>query len=149
MVTLDEILAMQADINKNIRKLNSGGCIHFAYYCSKALKTADIPHKILFCNQYPVSIKYDSFSSVSHVLVHIIGLGYIDGYDFYDTKRDYLDRWYDEKYASSYSLSIRKLDNFRNNYRWNPQYKVRQNLKLERIINKHINGKRRNLHKGE
>lgn len=149
MITKELIYNMQAEIEKKIHCLNNGGCIHFAYYFSKALKLANVPHKIVLANQEPIDVRYEYFESVSHVMVYIPEIGYIDGYELFPTKRSYFDLWDDERYKRHLHLSNKKLNNLRNNYRWNPMYSRDQNMKLEKIIQKHINGTRRHIRKKE
>jgi len=149
MITEETIKEMQSKIRTSIRHLNAGGCIHFAYFFSKALKSQGIGHSIFLCNQEPIDISYDYFESVSHVLVHIPKIGYIDGYDLYSTKKSYLNRYDDEVYHRHYKFSDRKLDKFRNNYRWNPAYSKRQNTKLDKIIKQYICAERRDLCEGK
>jgi len=132
------IETMQVNIKKSIRCLNNGGCIHFAYYFSKALKSANIPYKILLSNGDPIDIRYDFFDPVSHVLVQILGVGYIDGYDFYPEKGDYCDQFEEERYGRHYTMSLIKLNKLRSNYSWNQLYHTSQNTQLEEIINRHV-----------
>lgn len=140
---------MQKDIKKSIALLNNGGCIHFAYYFSMALKKANIEHKIWLSNEDPIDIRYDYFNPVAHVMVFIPEIGYIDGYNLYSTKKSYSSLWSGEKYSNHFKLSSVKLDKLRNNYIWNYCYQKTQNSKLEKIIQKHVNGKGRDLYKGE
>lgn len=147
MVTKEVIFEMQAQIRRSIRCLNNGGCIHFAYYFSAALKTANVPHTIVLTNEDPIDLRYQHFQSVSHVMVHIPEIGYLDGYDYYPTERSYFGTWDIERYRRHVKLSNKKLNNFRNNYTWNPSYSRAQNVQLEKIIRKYINGTRRSIRK--
>jgi hypothetical protein len=147
MITEELVYKMQVDIRKSIHSLNNGGCIHFAYYFSKALKSVNIPHRILLTNQEPIDIRYDYFEPVSHVLVYIPGIGYIDGYELFPTQVSYFDQWSNERYQRHFNLTNKKLNNLRNDYQWNRNYSISQNRRLEKIIQKHINGTREPIHK--
>lgn len=138
MKSRELIETMQVNISKSINYLNNGGCIHFAYYFSKALKSAGIPYKILLTNEEPIDIRYDYFDPVSHVMVQIPGIGYIDGYDFYPEKDNYSDQWMEERYSRHFLLSPIKMNKLRLNYTWNQAYRLSQNDKLEKIINRHV-----------
>lgn len=127
---LNQIKLMQSEIIDNIDNLNSGGCIHFAYYCSKRLTQLKIKHKVLFASfNSKIKYTYDDFESVSHVMVYIPRVGYFDGYKFEkDVKSNY-------KYLKFLDLNLNIL---RNEYPWNDFYNTKQNRKLETIINNYI-----------
>lgn len=116
---LNVINRIQRELSWNLEELNSGGCIHFAYYFSNALSLLDIPHKIFLCNRKEygkVYRTYQDFMSVSHVLVYIDGIGFIDGHkctSLKEVKREYAYR------ISSFKMD---LDRLRREYEWNWMY---------------------------
>ena len=128
------IILMQSDIRENIEYINNGGCIHFAYFFSKALKDLKIPHTVLFFNPGPIYTTYSTFESVSHVMVKIGRVGIIDGLRTYDSSFSY------SKNKKELSLSLNRL---RKEYEWNFLYDTKQNRKLNKIIRKYINDNRR------
>lgn len=60
------INSIQRDIHNNW--INSGGCVHFAYYISKALCERNIKHSILICNQYETCTNWENIGA-SHLIV--------------------------------------------------------------------------------
>lgn len=137
MITTEQVFEMQSEILASINHINNGGCIHFAYFFSRALKAAKIPHKVCFFNYDPISLGYLSFESVSHVMIYIPNIGYIDGYHTYKSRKDYFKK-YDEQYQKIVNISLVKLNYFRRTKSWNHTYPTRQNSLLSKIVNKHV-----------
>lgn len=129
MTLKETIILMQKELRKKVIDLNSGGCIHFAGYFSKALQRKKIPHKV-YCGNYSCSIgrTYSTFDSVSHVVVLIEDIGYIDGYS---TKNN-LD------YTYRAQIKLRNFKRLGFDYEWNNAYDIDQNELVEEIINKYI-----------
>lgn len=137
MITELKVLQMQEEIQMFIKKLNSGGCIHFAYFFSQALRLKHISHKICFMDYEPISLSYQNFDAVSHVMVFIPNIGYIDGYNLYVNKNAYLNH-YNEPFTATVKLSLTKLEIFRTECSWNHAYNKRQNKQLSKIISNHV-----------
>jgi len=141
MITEEQIQELQSTIRVKIINLNSGGCVHFAYYFSKRLKELKIDHSITLVNESyddPISITYKGFQPVMHILVHIPEIGYIDGYSTYNilSKGSFLNGSRSRVFYKKISkISVKKLDYFRQTGAWNPIYNVNQNKSLESIIN--------------
>lgn len=133
------IRELQRQVRNEIEYINSGGCIHFAYYFSKKLTKLGVDHKIYFTDYEPIYLNYDNYQASSHVMVYIPKIGYIDGYELHKTRKT-IGREY---YSVRTKISTKKLDNFRNCYCWNPTYDTDQNKKLESLIEKTDYGKRR------
>lgn len=127
------IKAIQKDIKKHISYVNSGGCVHFAYYSSKRLTELKIKHSITFLDRDNISLSYSKFDSVAHIMVYVPGIGFVDGIR---TQRKPSRRYYRRKTAK---VSLKKLDSFRSEAdNWNPTYNTCQNDLLESIINDHL-----------
>jgi len=133
---IENIINMNDKITKSIKRVNNGGCIHYAYYVSKKLTELQIEHKIVFVNRTPVSLTYSDFFAVVHVLVYIPTIGYIDSDGIY-VRRGQITGGY--RYCKSFKVSLTKLNRLRSEYIWNPRYKTVQNEKLEKLVNKHLN----------
>ena len=130
MTLIDKIKRIQEDIDDQIECINLGGCIHFAYYLSNQLTKLKIQHSILFMDYRPIDLRYGNFASVSHVAVYVPLIGYIDGEDIFHN--------IDKPYKRVQKVSLRKLNNFRNNTTWNDSYDTTQNGILLRLIEKHL-----------
>lgn len=128
----DKILKMQDEIQENIENLNSGGCIHFAKYFSDHLTSLGISHKIFFGNYWRREvISLDPFTPVSHVMVYINNIGYVDGYKIL--------KYAKLKYRSNKLVEMRLQDKEILSHRdWNNRYQKYQNKLLQQIIKKHI-----------
>ena len=109
----ERIILIQNELNSKVYSLNSGGCIHFAYYLCSALETLGIPHKPYFCDWYDLGTTYSTFSSCDHVMVYIPGIGYVDGHKTREDLSEY-------RRKRNIKLNLHKL---RTNYSWNPYYK--------------------------
>lgn len=132
MLTVDKLRAMQEDIMHDIYAINSGGCVHFAYYFSKKLREHNISHKIFLTNVWnKINTTYETLESISHVSVYIPEIGYVDGEDTFSCLNA-------RKYRKHTYMSLKKLDYYRYACEWNPDYNVRQNAKLEKIIDRHF-----------
>lgn len=123
------IKSMQRELRQAIPNLNFGGCIHFAYYFTKALKKAGIDYKVYGFHHSPIGKTYETFGSIAHVTVWIENIGFVDGHE---TDGHYID--YDYKNH----IKLKNLNRLRYEYEWNPSYDLEDNEVLEKIINKYI-----------
>ena len=130
----EQVSGLQKEIRKSIDALNSGGCINFAYYFSKKLRELNIDHKVVFTDYDKINFTYKKFVAVSHVLIYIDNIGWIDG------EETYTNDSFKKTYARQLKkISLVKLNNLRSyKYGWNVWYERSQNAKLEKLINKHI-----------
>ena len=128
----DNLSSMQAELQKFIPNLISGGCIHFAYYFSKALKKLGVPYKVYMASSYRRKFgnSYKSFTPVSHILVFVEDVGFIDGHETLETLKDW--------YACHAVLKLQNLNKLRFEYEWNDYYSLASNNLLEQTINKYI-----------
>lgn len=121
---------IQEKLKQKVDSLNSGGCIHFAYYFSDVLTVLGIDHKVYYFNKSwdgPVSRSYRDFEAVSHVMVYIDDIGYIDGYKTLSLKE--VKNVY--SYKSTHKFDLHRL---RSKYPWNYTYNKRQNSKVKNVI---------------
>ena len=125
-----KIAIIQEKLSQKISTLNNGGCIHFAYYFSLALKRLKIPYKVYLAHSWrPIGNTYATFIAVSHVVVYVEGIGYIDGHNTdFSIKEQY-------KYCRQTKLN---LDILRSSYKWNDAYRWKNNKTLEKIINTYL-----------
>jgi hypothetical protein len=126
----DQIQNLHKIIAGEIRNISYGGCIHFAYYCSKRFKELNIPHSVYLFDYVPVYNNYKHFESVTHVGIYTPETGGFDGLNFKDFKKIY-------DYKRKVTLNLDKL---RNDYEWCHIYDTSQNERLEQLINTYING---------
>lgn len=129
----DKIKKLQKKIFKEISYINNGGCIHFAYYFSKRLRELGIEHSVAFRHTTQFDLTYARYDPSQHVAIYIEGIGYIDGES---TVQDFKEDCYIVKVSKS--ISLKKLNYFRNEYEWNDWYDTEQNHKVEQLINKYI-----------
>ena len=129
----DKINKLQKKISKEIDCINSGGCIHFAYYFSKRLRELRIEHSVAFRHPSQFDLTYAGYFPSEHVAIYIEGIGYIDGES---TVQDFKEDYYIVRVSRS--ISLKKLNYFRNEYEWNDWYDTKQNRKVEQLINKYI-----------
>lgn len=131
---------MQDKIHEKIFYLNNGGCAKFAYYLSVELTNLGIPHKISLCDSFPEHLNegFDGTYEVSHVLVYIPKIGYIDGYKTRTLQQ--LKQNYNCVNSRKYNLDKLKEYAFKGN--WNYSYDTSQNTELVSIIKQYINEKR-------
>lgn len=129
----DKINKLQKEISKEIKFINQGGCIHFAYYFSKRLRELGIKHSIVFQHDTYFTLTYKNYIPSQHVVVYIEGIGYIDGES---TMQSFEDGMSVVRFSERISLT--KLDYFRNEFAWNSLYDKSQNRKVEKLINKYI-----------
>ena len=129
----DKINKLQKEISKEIKFINQGGCIHFAYYFSKRLRELGIKHSIVFQHDTYFTLTYKNYIPSQHVVVYIEGIGYIDGES---TMQSFEDGMSVVRFSERISLT--KLDYFRNKFEWNFIYDKSQNRKVEKLINKYI-----------
>ena len=127
---VDQISKLQEVLADEIPTLNLGGCIHFAYYCSKRLRELNIEHSVFLFDYVPVYNAYKHFKGVTHVALYIPGIEGFDGHKFSPFKRLY-------DYRRKVTLN---LDRLRNDYEWNHDYDTRNNQKLEELVNTYIYG---------
>lgn len=130
-VLQSQIKKVQDGIYSKVYNINQGGCIHFAYYLSKRLNKLKIPHKVFFGNYSRIDLRYEYFESVSHVMIYIDGIGYIDGTDILVTSPYH-------SYKRCVKVSEKKLNTMRNYYEWNNWYDLKQNSTVSKLINKYI-----------
>ena len=130
----EQVSRLQKEIRKSIDALNSGGCINFAYYFSKKLRELNIDHKVVFTDYDKINFTYKKFAAVSHVLIYVDNIGWIDGEETYTNtsfKKNYV--------RQLKKIPLVKLNNLRSyKYGWNNWYEKSQDTKLEKLINKHI-----------
>ena len=129
----DKIKKLQREIFKEISWINNGGCIHFAYYFSKRLRELGIEHSVAFRHKTQFDLTYARYGPSQHVAIYIEGIGYIDGES---TVQDFKEDYYIVRVSKS--VSLKKLDYFRNEYKWNNLYDTEQNRKVEQLIYKYI-----------
>lgn len=136
----ERVELMQSDIRSTIENVNCGGCIHFAYYFTEALKKIGHPYKVFFCNtrwDNRVGRSYDTFLPVNHVLVYVEKIGFIDGTDTIEAKeynhKQVIKRVY--YYHNVLKLNLNKL---RSKYTWCYLYDKAQNNTLSAIVNNYI-----------
>lgn len=129
----DKINKLQKKISEKIECINYGGCIHFAYYFSKRLRELGIEHSVAFRHTIQFDLTYARYIPSEHVAIYIEGIGYIDGES---TVQDFKEDHYIVKVSKS--ISLKKLDYFRNEYEWNYLYDTEQNHKVGQLINKYI-----------
>lgn len=129
MKDLDNIIKnIQKDLREKVISLNSGGCVHFAYFLSRKLNSLGIKNYIIFEGTR------DKNDSCSHALVKIEGHpGYIDGYKT-------------SNYCNSYHYKHKNYSDInrlrKNKMLWNCIYNIKNNSLVSKIINKHFNGYR-------
>jgi hypothetical protein len=126
----EKIELLQKYLNRQMPYLNEGGCVHFAYFFSRRLTELNISYKIILLDYDNIKYKLSNNEGVSHVVVYIQGIGYIDGHE---TKKQIKRNVYNKlPYQLSSTNYIRK------HYSWNDTYNVKQNRLLSRMINKII-----------
>ena len=133
------IIALQKEIFEKIRYINSGGCIHFAYYMAKKLEKLNIPYNIIFIDMTSIVTNLDCFKAVDHVVVYVKGIGFFDGTDLWKNKSEFIAR-YDGYYITTVSNirsdDLKVLTDY--NFGWNKLYKIENNILLEQLIDKHL-----------
>ena len=130
----EQVSGLQKEIRKSIDALNCGGCINFAYYFSKKLRELSIDHKVVFTDYDKINFTYKKFVAVSHVLIYIDNIGWIDGEETYTN--DSFKKTYVRQLKKIPLVKLNNLGSYK--YGWNVWYKRSQNAKLEKLINKHI-----------
>lgn len=121
----DKIKIIQKEIINNIEDINSGGCIHFAYFFSKKLLELNIDHKICFTDDSDDFVNDENFIC-SHVMIYIPEVGLFDGYGFRQ-RNNY-------NYSTLISPNNDFLNNLRKDRQWSTVYDRYQNFKLYKII---------------
>ncbi len=133
------IIALQKEIFEKIRYINSGGCIHFAYYMAKKLEKLNIPYNIIFIDMTSIVTNLDCFKAVDHVVVYVKEIGFFDGTDLWKNKSEFIAR-YDGYYITTVSNirsdDLKVLTDY--NFGWNKLYKIENNILLEQLIDKHL-----------
>lgn len=130
-----KIRNLQEELIDSLEFINYGGCVHFAYYFSNALKELKIDHKVVFlANRSNIDESIKNYDTFSHIMIHIPKIGYVDGHDTFKTKRDL------NSYESMRKKSSKKTDLnlFRMRPGWNTEYDTSNNEYLEATINKYI-----------
>lgn len=137
-MNLPEVIEdIQYKVTKNIKDINRGGCIHFAYYLSETLKKYGFAHKIIAINEiyYPDFEKMFNYNdSCRHIMVYIKGIGYIDGQATYSTIKEHSKAHrleiISQQFPKNFDLNkLREMSDM-----WNPLYDIRFNSKLEYYI---------------
>jgi len=127
------------EIIKNIQQtldvphINSGGCVHFAYFLSQKLTKFGYAHQIVVINHTWENDPIESlpFDGCSHMVVFIPKIGYIDAEETYQKISDMPYR----SVQSGILPKNYKLNPVRHNKRiWNNWY----NRKYNRLIQKTI-----------
>lgn len=125
---------LNKDIKKHTNSINRGGCVHFAYFLSKKLRSLKIEHSIVFGSWEPIpGVKH--LNTVTHIMVHIEGIGYIDGTDIFkkvSSKYKYV------KIVKAATLPLKKFERYCWIYGWNPQYNTDQNVLVANFIDTYI-----------
>lgn len=133
------IITLQKEISEKIRYINSGGCIHFAYYMAKKLEKLNIPYNIIFIDMISMVTSLDCFKAVDHVVVYVKGIGFFDGTVLWKNKSEFIAR-YDGYYITTVSNirsdDLKVLTDY--NFGWNKLYKIENNILLEQLIDKHL-----------
>jgi hypothetical protein len=129
-----QIETLQYNIRNRIKYINSGGCIHFAYYFSKRLKELGIAHKVLFTDWCRIDITKHCSDGAAHVMIYLESIGYVDGMKTGWSKNS------DERYYRCVNTTLRKLNMLRNKQMWNTCYDKSQNRLVEKLINTYIYG---------
>lgn len=130
-----ELKAVITNIQKTLRNnemLNSGGCVHFAYYLSKKLQELNIKHS-LHCFMYTYEDSLDILDSgCRHIVVNIPEVGIIDGHNTFQTM-DNFGYFMSKVIDFPKSINLNKLRNTK--YLWNSTYSVKYNQIISRVIN--------------
>jgi hypothetical protein len=127
--------SIQRDIHNNW--INSGGCVHFAYYISKALCERNIKHSILVCNySYAGScINWEKIGA-SHLIVEC-GKYKFDATNYIND--DYIDiKYFDVLEIKGCLSTLKILNNVRKKDIWCNWYNRSYNSTLSKIITKNF-----------
>lgn len=123
---------MQKKIQKTIPRLNSGGCIYFANYFSKALDRLNIPNQVYFVyKKGEDSLSLKNFCGVTHVVVYIKGIGFVDGYRTYTDMKQLKEYYFNLFNVKKVRINLDKIVDRKY---WNPKYNTDYNTKLSKII---------------
>jgi len=125
------IKLMQVDLNRRIPNLNSGGCVQFAYFFSKKLKSLNVPHRVYYLDYYQDELIGDT---CEHVVVYIRNIGYIDGYK---TKR----------HVDQFKLTRDDINKTRKSPYWNTLYNKNYNRLISQTINEYFDGYKHTIRK--
>lgn len=129
MTLTKKIENLQSIINTKIIHLNYGGCIHFAYFLSNALKKININHKIVFTSSWEdLQVPQDC----GHVGVFIPNIGVIDSEEILTME------CFNYKYKLVKPVGSFNFNHVRHNFDWNKDYNRKQNRKMNEIIKEHI-----------
>ena len=125
-------------ISARIPYINSGGCIHFAYFLSLELSKRNIKHDIAVIDRYYSQDEYKTYKSkirncgCSHVYIKIDNFGLIDG-EGITTFETIKTRYFPGDFTAYYSLSeinyLRQIPDS-----WNDLYNRKNNRLLSQII---------------
>ena len=124
----NKLKELQSEINRSITGVNSGGCIHFAYFMSNRLTELNIEHKIYFFD-YDLPEQFSEHELCNHVMIYIRGIGFFDGLQTYSSIKS-------AKNKHGFSVSDREenLAQLRKIEGWNEEYNRYQNFKLRKLI---------------
>ena len=127
----DIISNIQSSI-KNER-INSGGCIHFAYYLSEELKKHNVDHKIIAVDSDENAVETANWYAFSHVMIWVSNIGYVDAERTYKTKKQMMSKWNKRYYFNiSDKIDLNEIRNIK--YIWNSFYDKRYNSILSQVI---------------
>lgn len=134
MILSSQLKKLHKDVNKYIHYINSGGCGYFAKFLSQRLTYLNIKHSIVFLDRLnPVTLSYNKFNGIYHVMILIPKVGYIDGEKVIKNSKKI-------NYAyRKTGVPFRKLSNFvdMREY-WNDMYDTSQNYLLKTLIDDNI-----------
>lgn len=127
MKLVDVIKDIQLSLHYS--SINSGGCIHFAYYLSKQLTERKIKHRVVGLVHSHLDLSGVQEIGCKHVVIYIPRIGYVDSESIRKTTSEF-----PYFYFKAMILDI-DLDLFRNKKVWNRTYKKSYNSTISRVIN--------------
>lgn len=141
---LNKLLLIISKIQHDIENpsINKGGCVHFAYFLSRALRRYGYKHHVVAMNKH-VSFSDPEASlqellnyedGCSHLAVYIPKIGYIDAEKIVKNPYDF----YHFKVATVKLPADYDLNKLRKKPYWNPEYQKNYNKKLTRIISENF-----------
>jgi len=136
-MSLIEVIKDIQNVTCKINDINRGGCVHFAYYLSNALKRHGYDHKLVLLNIWQkVNLNLFNNEGCSHIVVYIKEIGYIDAKIIHKSYLDFYKLNYYNNNIYKYSLPKNySLEEIRNAKFWNNTYDRRYNKFIERTIN--------------
>lgn len=144
MDVIQQIRKINQDIFVNVIRINNGGCGVFAYYLAKRLKKLKIKHSICVLDAWGQKSFQDTWGkylnevrnnnlnngcnlSANHFMIKIKDV-FVDG-----TRTTRFPTFH---VCGKYTIEDMKLALKYGD--WNPDYNVKQNIKVKRIIDKHL-----------